>query len=162
ARCATVMHPRPLTRSGAVRLIHRLTPSTPVRVCCELHSATHGYPWLLAELARQLRSARPGVTEAGRRTVRRRMAELDQRARALAGGGATAEVVARHLLRTAPHADPSATATLRRAAQDATERGAPDDAVAYLERALAERAAGDDRSQMLVQLATASFDAGRL
>jgi DNA-binding CsgD family transcriptional regulator len=238
ARCATVMHPRPLTRSGAVRLIHRLAPSTPVQVCCELHAATHGYPWLLAELARQLRSAGPGVTEAGRRTVRRRMAELAQSerdlaaatavigrghpahvvaaaaglsltelatasealaaaglfiageqrftheliadaiardltssesdrwqrdaARALTAGGATADVVARHLLRTAPHADPAASATLLRAAEDATARGVPVDAVAYLERALAERAAGDDRSQMLVHLATASFDAGRL
>ena len=45
-------------------------------------------------------------------------------------------------------------------AADAAHRGAPHTAAAYLERALGERAPGDDRGRMLSQLAMVAFDAG--
>ena len=49
---------------------------------------------------------------------------------------------------------------LRRAAVEAAHHGAPHTAAAYLERALKERAAGDDRGRLLAELATVAFDAG--
>ena len=70
--------------------------------------------------------------------------------------GATATAVASHLLRCGPAADADATAALREAADGA----APQAAVAYLERALLERAGGDDRAALLAQLATAMIHAG--
>ena len=103
-RSATVLHPQRLTPSGAVRLIHRLAPDTPVQACCDCHRAVDGNPWLLAELARQIATHGPGVisdpnpdawplTAVARNAVRRRMAELAPRERAVAaalavtGGG---------------------------------------------------------------------------
>ena len=43
-RSATVLHPQRLTPSGAVRLIHRLAPDTPVQACCDCHRAVDGNP----------------------------------------------------------------------------------------------------------------------
>jgi DNA-binding CsgD family transcriptional regulator len=74
--------------------------------------------------------------------------------------GARADVVASHLLRCGPQGDPEISALLSRAAADAADHGAPHTAVAYLERALAERAPGDDRGRMLCRLAVLTFDAG--
>ncbi len=81
-------------------------------------------------------------------------------ARALMAGRADDDVVASHLLACGPQADPAMSALLVRAALAAARRGAPHTAAAYLERALLERAPGDDRGQMLAQLATLAFDAG--
>ena len=81
-------------------------------------------------------------------------------ARTLAGDGAKSDIVAAHLLQCAPHADRVASAVLRDAAVNATRRGAPHAAAAYLQRALEERAPGDDRGQLLAALAVATFDAG--
>jgi DNA-binding CsgD family transcriptional regulator len=234
---ATLLHLRPLTPMGALRLIRRLAPETPTQVCCECHRAAAGSPWLIAELARQIAEhPAPEVTEYGRTIVRRRMAQLDPpsravaaalsvigddapvpapaavagvaieelgaaydalrsagllasdddrfahqliaaairddlagtererlhrgAARALIGCGASAEAVASHLLRCRSRRDPAAGDVLRRAAAAAIRRGAPETAAAYLERALEERAPGDERGRMLAQLATVAFDAG--
>ena len=65
-------------------------------------------------------------------------------------------LAAGHLLATGPRADPEVSELLQRAAAGATPRAA----AAYLDRALHERAPGDDRSALLAQLANATFDAG--
>jgi len=83
-----------------------------------------------------------------------------QAARALMRGGAPDDVVASHLLQCSPHGDPEVSGLLVRAATNAAQRGAPHTAAAYLERALSERAAGDDRGRMLSVLASMAFDAG--
>ena len=72
-------------------------------------------------------------------------------ARALASVGATAEQVAAHLLAARPAADPWTVAMLSEAAGDALSRGAPENAAAYLTRALAEPPA-DAHLQKLVAL----------
>jgi DNA-binding CsgD family transcriptional regulator len=78
----------------------------------------------------------------------------------LVGTGADAERVAPHLLVTRPAARPDTVAVLREAARTATERGAPDIALRYLERALAEPTEGDVRADVLVETGTAGFHAG--
>src|SRR4051812_16529454 len=80
-------------------------------------------------------------------------------ARLLADSGASIAAVAGHLLECEPHGDPEVTTLLVRAAADAAERNAPRAAAAYLDRALRERADGDDRGGMLAKLAAAAFDA---
>src|SRR3954468_5286631 len=80
-------------------------------------------------------------------------------ARLLADSGASIASVAGHLLECDPHGDAEVTALLVRAAADAAERNAPRAAAAYLDRALRERADGDDRGGMLAKLAAAAFDA---
>jgi DNA-binding CsgD family transcriptional regulator len=230
-RDAIVLHPGPLTPMGAVRLIHRDSPDTPIRVCCRYHEEAGGNPWILVELANRLAEHRPGA----RTTVRRRLAELEPSGRAVAaalailGDEAPAHVVCEvaglpfgglasahhelaaaglggpdgglshsliataiaadlpaaeaerlhreaasglaragieacevgdHLLRCRPQAEGWVSRLLLRAAAQATDEGAPRRAAAYLERALEERAEGDDRARMLCQLATTLFDAG--
>jgi DNA-binding CsgD family transcriptional regulator len=81
-------------------------------------------------------------------------------ARSLSADGAQSDVVAGHLLRCAPDGDRTASAVLREAATNALRRGAPDAAAAYLQRAVDERAPGDDRGRLLAALAVATFDAG--
>ena len=81
-------------------------------------------------------------------------------ARTLAADGAESDIVAAHLLQCAPQADSAAAASLRDAAISATRRGAPHTAAVYLQRALDERPFGDDRGQILAELAVATFDAG--
>ncbi len=81
-------------------------------------------------------------------------------ARALMAIGADDDSVASHLLGCGAGADPQVSALLRRAAADAAQHGAPHTAAAYLERALKERAPGDDRGRLLAELATVAFDAG--
>ena len=81
-------------------------------------------------------------------------------ARALMATGAEDDSVASHLLRCGADADPEVSALLRRAAAEAARHGAPHTAAAYLERALKERAPGDDRGRLLAELATVVFDAG--
>ena len=77
-------------------------------------------------------------------------------ARALMADRADPRLIAAHLLRCAPQADPAVSACL----QDAARLAEPADAAAYLERALAERAPGDDRWTLLARLGTAGYDAG--
>jgi DNA-binding NarL/FixJ family response regulator len=246
-RAATVLHPQPLTRQGAVRVIRRAAPATPVALCHDCHRAVAGNPWLLGELGRQLADHGPAALGAhdgdapppsaiARDVVRRRLAELSPRERAVAealavvGEGAPRQVVAgvsgvaldelgpahdalvaagllgaggtrfahhliataigdalprarrerlhretamallearadpdavaSHLLRCGAEGDPRVSALLLDAALDAAHHGAPHTAAAYLERALKERAPGDDRGHLLAQLATVAYDAG--
>jgi DNA-binding CsgD family transcriptional regulator len=81
-------------------------------------------------------------------------------ARALMAAHADADLVASHLLQCRPQADPDVSGLLVQAAATAARRGAPHTAAEFLERALRERAPGDDRGRMLAQLATVAFDAG--
>jgi DNA-binding CsgD family transcriptional regulator len=69
--------------------------------------------------------------------------------------------VAPHLALARPDGDPAVVAVLRAAARMATGRGEPADAVALLERALAEPPASDERAEVLVDLARAMALAGR-
>jgi hypothetical protein len=73
---------------------------------------------------------------------------------------ADTKLVASHLLECGPQADPDVSEQLLRAASAAAEQGVPRAAAAYLERALEERAPGDDRGHMLALLGTAASDAG--
>jgi DNA-binding CsgD family transcriptional regulator len=246
-REATVLHPQPLTSQGAVALIHRVAPETPIEVCRNAHRTVAGNPWLLGELGRQIavhgsaaiddaRDEAPPVTSIARNVVRRRLAGLTpcdravaeafavigegapdhivaavsgialgdlaasrnallaagllasdgsgfahnlialaisddlpparcehlyrENARALMAAGGDTDLIAGHLLRCGPHSDPEVSALLVRAAGDAARRGAPHTAAAYLERALRERAPGDDRGRILSHLAMVAFDAG--
>lgn len=85
-----------------------------------------------------------GIPSARRANLHARAAEL------LAAQGADAEAVAAHLLLCEPACVDGALAVLEGAAADATRRGAPDSAVAYLGRALAEP--GAERGELLRRL----------
>ena len=65
------------------------------------------------------------------------------------------DVVAAHLMRTPPSGDPWIVEALHRAASHASARGAPAGAVAYLERALAERPPAARRRELLLDIGTA-------
>lgn len=73
-------------------------------------------------------------------------------ARLLTETGAVPEQIAAHLLNVAPESNPGAVATLRQAAEQALTRGAPDSAVVYLERYLAEPPPPEERVEVLIQL----------
>jgi DNA-binding CsgD family transcriptional regulator len=76
-------------------------------------------------------------------------------ARLLAAERAPADEVAAHLLRTEPAGQPQVVAHLRDAATQATRRGAPQSAVAYLRRALDEGVQLGERCAVLHELAQA-------
>jgi DNA-binding CsgD family transcriptional regulator len=82
-------------------------------------------------------------------------------ARALAGAGAPAERVAAHLLSARPAADAWAVGVLRDAAGDALSRGAPESAVEYLTRAVAEAPPGKGRHELLALLGRSEYLAYR-
>ncbi len=82
-------------------------------------------------------------------------------ARLLASDGAAAERVAAHLVPTRPTGAPWTASVLSQAAGDALSRGAPEAAVAYLGRALAEPPAFRDRCRVLVLLGHAEYLAGQ-
>jgi DNA-binding CsgD family transcriptional regulator/tetratricopeptide (TPR) repeat protein len=69
--------------------------------------------------------------------------------------GAPDEQVAAHLLMLHPSGQPWVAELMHRAARSAVQRGAPDSAVSYLRRALAEPVAPDERAQLLLELGTA-------
>ena len=81
-------------------------------------------------------------------------------AKLLEDEGAEPERIAVHLLATDPDGNPEVVATLARAAQRALDRAAPEAAIAYLRRALAERPDAGAHRDLLLQLTTASFRAG--
>ena len=62
----------------------------------------------------------------------------EQAAKLLLAAGAPVEQVAAQLLKSPPRGDPATVQLLMRAAASSTERGAPDGAVTYLQRALVE------------------------
>jgi DNA-binding CsgD family transcriptional regulator len=78
----------------------------------------------------------------------------------LAKDGAAPQRVAAHLLHVSPQARASVVATLREAADRATDEGAADVARSYLERALAEPPDADERADVLFELGSAELRAG--
>ena len=76
-------------------------------------------------------------------------------ARLLANEGEEAERVAAHLLRTPPAGDSWVVASLRQAARRAASRGASENAVAYLRRALAEPPAVTEQAELALELGSA-------
>ena len=83
-------------------------------------------------------------------------------ARVLERAAASLEEIAAHLLVAEPDGAAWRVAALRRAAARASEREAPDAAVAYLRRALAEPPAGPERAGVLTELGDAELRAGAL
>ena len=81
-------------------------------------------------------------------------------ARRLANEGASAHRIAAHLLATDPAGDDGVAGSLLSAARAATANGAPDSAVAYLRRALAEPPSGRLRPDVLLELGFAESYAG--
>jgi tetratricopeptide (TPR) repeat protein len=75
-------------------------------------------------------------------------------ARVLTQAGAAPERIAAHLLNIPPADNPAVVAVLRQAAEQALLRGAPDSAVVYLERCLAEPPPAQQRGAVLIQLGT--------
>jgi ATP/maltotriose-dependent transcriptional regulator MalT len=69
--------------------------------------------------------------------------------------GASVERTAAHLLHASPRGDAAVVDVLSRAAREALHKGAPDGAVAYYERALAEPPAPERRGQVLLELGSA-------
>jgi len=86
-----------------------------------------------------------------RRRAHRRAGEL------LAAAGAPVEQAAAHLSATLPAGDPLVSQALRRAAERSLAEGAPQAAVSFLRRAIAERAPGDDTPGLLSALGTAEL-----
>jgi DNA-binding CsgD family transcriptional regulator len=82
-------------------------------------------------------------------------------ARVLDTHGRDPQVIAAHLLASPPSSDERAVRQLRSAAQIALGRGAPDEAVTLLGRALAEPPATDVASQVLLELGLAEAAAQR-
>jgi DNA-binding CsgD family transcriptional regulator len=82
-------------------------------------------------------------------------------ARLLAAEGAELDAVAAQLLASEPLGSPEVTAQLREAARLALARGAPEDAIAYLSRALAEGCERELRARVAFELGIASKLAGR-
>jgi ATP/maltotriose-dependent transcriptional regulator MalT len=78
-------------------------------------------------------------------------------ARLLAAEGTTPDRVAAHLLKAEPAADPWVVRALADAATEATARGAPEQAAAYLRRALTEPSAAESRGQVLYELGSAEL-----
>ena len=91
------------------------------------------------------------ITVIDRVTAHRRAAEL------LLEAGAPPEQAAAHLTLTRPSGDPFVVAALRRAAERAVAGGAPQSAIAYLNRALHEPPAEPDRVEVLQALGIAEL-----
>ncbi len=84
-----------------------------------------------------------------------RQAAHRQAARLLEAAGAPPEAVAAHLRTLTPTGDPPVAAALLEAAEHALQRAAVDEAVGWLERALAEDAPHPPRAQLLARLGAA-------
>jgi DNA-binding CsgD family transcriptional regulator/Flp pilus assembly protein TadD len=83
-------------------------------------------------------------------------------ARLLRRAGETTDRIAVHLLASRPRGDGETLNTLRRAAKDASCRGAPDVAITYLQRALAEAASAEIEPELVHELGKAALSAGEL
>jgi DNA-binding CsgD family transcriptional regulator len=84
-----------------------------------------------------------------------RMRLHSRAAKVLLESGALPEQAATYLTQTLPDRDPFTVATLRRAAQRSLSQGAPEAAVAYLRRALAEPPPAEERLEVLAELGIA-------
>jgi DNA-binding CsgD family transcriptional regulator len=91
-----------------------------------------------------------------------RARQHERAAHVLARRGATADRVAAHLLATNPGGDPKTVSTLREAAASARNRGAPEAAVTYLERAVAESPLAELAPMLVYELGAAALSAGQL
>jgi DNA-binding CsgD family transcriptional regulator len=94
------------------------------------------------------------LSEAERERGHERAAEL------LGDSGAPAQRVAAHLLHVPPRARASVVATLREAAQRASDESAADVARSYLERALVEPPDAHERADVLFELGSAELRSG--
>jgi len=83
-------------------------------------------------------------------------------ARLLTGAGEATDRIAVHLLATHPGGDAETVNTLRQAAKGASNRGAPDVAVTYLQRALAEPPSPELEPVLVHELGRAALSAGEL
>ena len=111
------------------------------------------------ERGRPLRFAHPIVRTAIYRDMadaRRRTAHA-RAARMLADDRAPPDVLAAHLLATEPAGERWTVGALRQAARSAAGRGAPEAAVLYLRRALAEPPEPTDRATLVAELAHAEY-----
>jgi DNA-binding CsgD family transcriptional regulator len=86
----------------------------------------------------------------------------ERAARLLTSAGETTDRVAAHLLATHPRGDAETVQMLREAAHGARTRGAPDVAVRYLQRALAEPPSVELEPVLVHDLGTAALSAGQL
>jgi DNA-binding CsgD family transcriptional regulator len=83
-------------------------------------------------------------------------------ARLLTSAEETPDRIAAHLLATHPSGDAETVHTVRKAAHGARNRGAPDVAVTYLQRALAEPPSIELEPVLVHELGTAALSAGKL
>ncbi len=86
----------------------------------------------------------------------------ERAARLLTDAGEATDRVAVHLLETSPGGDAETVNTLRQAARGSSNRGAPDVAVTYLERALAEPPSPELEPVLVLELGRAALRAGHL
>ena len=93
---------------------------------------------------------------------RERARSHERAARLLADAGEAPDRIAVHLLATHPGGNAEMVNTLRQAARGARNRGAPDVAVTYLERALAEPPSADLEPELVHELGKAALSAGEL
>ena len=94
------------------------------------------------------------LSDAERSLAHERAAEL------LAEGDSGSQQVAVHLLHARPRGRGAVVATLREAARHASSEDAADTARTYLERALAEPPAADERGEVLLELGVAELRSG--
>jgi DNA-binding CsgD family transcriptional regulator len=86
----------------------------------------------------------------------------ERAARLLTGAGEATDRIAVHLLATRPSGDAETVNTVRQAARGASNRGAPDVAVTYLQRALAEPPSPELEPVLVHELGRAALSAGEL
>jgi len=86
----------------------------------------------------------------------------ERAARLLAGAGEATDRIAAHLLATHPGGDADTVNTLQHAAKGASNRGAPDVAITYLRRALAEPPVPELEPVLVHELGRAALSAGDL
>jgi DNA-binding CsgD family transcriptional regulator len=96
-----------------------------------------------------------GIPPGERSSLHRKAADL------LSEEGSDIDVVAAHLLASGPTGSARVVSKLREAAALASARGAPEDAVAYLRRALEERGDNEGRGALLFELGKAERLAGQ-
>jgi DNA-binding CsgD family transcriptional regulator len=139
ARLAVAAEQAAVSEEQAGRIAHRLR-----RI--ELLSAEDPIGFVHPLIRRSVYDAIP---ETERQAAHRRAAGL------LQAGGAPPESIAAHLRTLTPSGDVAVTTTLLMAAERALERAAVDEAVGWLERALAEGAPDPPRAHLLARLGTA-------
>jgi DNA-binding CsgD family transcriptional regulator len=97
-----------------------------------------------------------GMSSAERARSHERAAQI------LTLAGEAADRIAVHLLATHPGGNAETVDTFRQAAREARNRGAPDVAVTYLQRALAEPPSADLEPELVHELGRAALSAGEL